>query len=226
MTVNFTKKQANNLSKNIIHLHWQNLIFMKSTLLKLSLLVVIVVLGYFLYASIMKPVRFQEEVNRRNEQIVNRLKDIRTAQLLYKQFNNKYTASFDSLIDFLRTGKIPVVKMVPDPNDTTFTRTISDTVGYVNIADSLYSKRDNFKIEDLAVIPHSDGRRFEMKTDKIDKGGVKVSVIEILVPYDYYLYDLDKQDVVNLTERQKGINKYPGIKMGSLTEASTDGNWE
>lgn len=199
---------------------------MKSTLLKLALLVVVIVLGYLLYSSIMKPVRFQEEVNRRNEQIVNRLKDIRTSQVLYKQFNNKFTSSFDTLIDFLKTGKIPVVKMVADPTDTTFTRTINDTVGFVNIADSLFSKRPNFKIEDLPIIPFSDGRRFEMKTDKIDKGGVRVSVIEIQVPYDYYLHDLDKQDVVNMSERQKSINKFPGIKMGSLTEASTDGNWE
>jgi type II secretory pathway pseudopilin PulG len=199
---------------------------MKSTIIKIALGVVIIVLGYLLYASIMKPVRFQDEVNRRNEQIVNRLKDIRTAQTLYKQFNNAYTSSFDTLIDFLKTGKIPVVKMVPDPNDTTFSRTINDTVGFINITDSLYSKRPNFRVEDLAVIPFSDGRRFEMETGKIDKGGVMVSVIEVVVPYDYYLFDLDRQYVVNLEERQKNINKYPGIKMGSLTEASTDGNWE
>lgn len=199
---------------------------MKSLILKIALGVVIIVLGYFLYSSIMKPVRFQDEVNRRNEQIVNRIKDIRTAETLYKQFNNRYTSSFDTLIEFLKTGEIPVVKMVADPNDTTFTRTINDTVGYINIADSLFSKRPNFKIEDLAVIPHSDGRRFEIETGKIDKGGVMVSVIEILVPYEYYLYDLDQQEVVNLAQRQKRINKYPGIKMGSLTEANTDGNWE
>lgn len=199
---------------------------MKSTILKLALVVVILVLGYLLYASIMKPVRFENEVSRRNEQIVNRLKDIRTAQTLYKQFNNSFTSSFDTLIQFLQTAEIPVVKMIPDPNDTTFTRSINDTVGYINVADSLYGKRPNFKIQDLAVIPFTDGRRFEMKTGKIDKGGVMVSVIEVLVPYEYYLYDMDKQDVVNLAKRQERINKYPGIKMGSLTEASTDGNWE
>lgn len=207
-------------------MQWQKQTFMKSTLIKLALGVVIIVLGYFLYASIMKPVRFQDEVNRRSEQIANRLKDIRTAEVLYKQFHRQYTASFDTLINFLKTGQIPVVKMIPDPKDTTFTRSISDTVGYINIADSLYSKRPNFKIEDLAVIPFTDGRRFEVKTDKIDKGGVTVSVIEVLVPYEYYLYDKDQQDVLNLSERMKSINKYPGIKMGSLTEASTDGNWE
>lgn len=200
--------------------------FMKSNILKIVLAVVVIVLGYLLYSSIMKPIRFQEELDSRNVQIVNKLKDIRTAQNFFKQFNNRYTSSFDSLFQFLHTGKIPVVKMVADPTDTTFTRSITDTIGFIPIADSLYSKRPEFKMEDMAVIPFSEGRKFEMKTRKIDKGGVIVSVLEILVPYEYYLYDLNKQDVINLAERQKSINKYPGVKMGSLTEASVDGNWE
>jgi len=204
----------------------QKLFFMKSNILKIVLAVVVIVLGYMLYSSIMKPIRFQEELDSRNMQIVNKLKDIRTAEKFFKQFNNRYTSDFDSLFNFLKTGKIPVVKMVADPNDTTFTRSITDTIGFIPIADSLYSKRPDFKMEDMAIIPFSEGRKFEIKTDKIDKGGVIVSVIEILVPYEYYLYDLDKQDVINLSERMKGINKYPGIKMGSLTEASVDGNWE
>ena len=199
---------------------------MKSNILKIVLAVVVIVLGYLLYSSIMKPIRFQEEIDRRNAHIVDKLKDIRTAQTFFKQFNNRYTSSYDSLFNFLRTGKIPVVKMIPDPNDTTFSRSITDTIGFIPIADSLYSKRVNFRLEDMAILPFSEGRKFEMKTDKIDKGGTIVSVLEILVPYEYYLFDLDKQDVINLAERQKSINRYPGIKMGSLTEASIDGNWE
>jgi hypothetical protein len=199
---------------------------MKSSILKVVLAIAVIVLGYLLYSSIMKPIRFQEELTTRNTQIANRIKDIRSAQTLYKQFNNAYTSSFDTLFDFLRTGKIPVIKMVPDPNDTTFTRSISDTTGFIAIEDSLFSKRPNFKMEDLAIIPFSDGRKFEMSTDKVDKGGVMVPVIEILVPYEYYLSDLSKQDVVNLESNQKIMNRYPGIRMGSLTEATTDGNWE
>lgn len=65
-----------------------------------------------------------------------------------------------------------------------------------------------------------------MKADKVDKGGVIVSVLEIQVPYEYYTFDMDQQDVLNLRERQKAINRYPGLKLGSLTEATTDGNWE
>ena len=199
---------------------------MKSLILKVVLAIVVIALGYLLYSSIMKPIRFQEELTKRNAQIANRMKDIRASQTLYKQFNNAYTSSFDTLFDFLKTGRIPIIKMVPDPTDTTFTRTISDTLGYVAIEDSLFSKRPNFRMQDMAIIPFSDGRRFEMNTDKVDKGGVLVPVIEILVPYEYYLSDLSEQDVVNLEATQITINRYPGLRMGSLVEATTDGNWE
>ncbi|MBV2247853.1 MAG: hypothetical protein KUL83_11850 [Lentimicrobium sp.] len=199
---------------------------MKSSILKIVLAIGIVVLAYFVYASILNPIRFERTLKQRNAKIVSHLKDIRSAQTLYKQFNNKYTSSFDTLIDFLKNGKIPVVKMVADPTDTTYTRTINDTIGYVAISDSLFSNRPNFKLNDLPVIPYSDGQKFVMKTDMVDKGGVIVPVLEVIVPYEVYLSDLDQQDVVNLAERQKTINRYPGLVMGSLTEATTDGNWE
>ncbi len=199
---------------------------MKSLILKIVLAIAVIILGFLLYSSIMKPIRFQEELTKRNAQIANRIKDIRTAQTFYKQFNNAYTSSFDTLFDFLETGRIPIIKMIADPTDTTFTRSISDTLGYVSIQDSLFSKRPNFKMQDMSIIPFTDGRKFEMQTDKIDKGGVMVPVMEILVPYEYYLSDLPKQEVVNLEATQISINRYPGLRMGSLVEATTDGNWE
>jgi hypothetical protein len=199
---------------------------MKSSILKVVLAIVVIVLAYLLYASIMKPIRFQEELTKRNSQISSKLKDIRSAQIFYKQFNNAYTSSFDTLFAFLETGRIPVVKMIPDPTDTTFTRSISDTIGFIGIADSLFSKRKNFVMKDLAVIPFSDGRKFQMNTAKVDKGGVMVPVIEILVPYEYYLSDLSQQDVINLKATQETMNRYAGLRLGSLTEATTDGNWE
>ncbi|MBW6492039.1 MAG: hypothetical protein K0B15_12685 [Lentimicrobium sp.] len=199
---------------------------MKSSIIKVILAIVVIVLGYLLYSSIMKPIEFQKELATRNTQIANKLKDIRSAQIFYKQFNNAYTSSFDTLFDFLRKGQIPVVKMIPDPNDTTYSRSISDTIGFIGISDSLFGKRTNFKMEDLAIIPFSEGRKFEMSTAKVDKGGVMVPVIEILVPYEFYLSDLPEQDIVNLKAIQKNMNRYPGIRLGSLTEATTDGNWE
>jgi len=117
---------------------------MKRTLIQLGLFVVIVALGYFVYESVMGPVRFNKEKQQREKVVIERLKDIRSSQCLYKQLSGSYATDLDTLISFLKIAEIPVVKIIPDPNDTTYTLTINDTVGFIKIADSLFGKRPNF----------------------------------------------------------------------------------
>lgn len=200
---------------------------MKNNLLKILLGVVIIVLGYLVFNSINTPVKFEKQLSLRSDEIVERLKDIRTAQTLFRNQKGRYTGSFDTLIDFIKTGKIPEVKMIPDPKDTTFTRTISDTIGYIVIFDSLYATK--YKLEslsDLKVIPYSQGELFQLTAGKISKGGVDVSVFEVLAPFEAYTKELDKQLVINRVKEIKDRNRYPGLKLGSMNEATTDGNWE
>jgi hypothetical protein len=40
------------------------------------------------------------------------------------------------------------------------------------------------------------------------------------------LEGLDEQSVTNLIAAREQLERFPGIKVGSMTEASTDGNWE
>ena len=199
---------------------------MKNLILKIVLFAVIIVLGYMVYESINKPVRFKKERAQREVEVVQRLKDIRSAQSIFKQANNSYTPSFDSLIAFLKSGEIPVVKLVPDPEDTTFTKTISDTLGYVKVLDSLFGKRKSFNVDNIRYIPFSDGVEFEMDAGSIDRGGVTVSVFEVKAPFMAYLKGLEEQRIYNIIAGEEDIDKYPGLKVGSMTEPSTDGNWE
>lgn len=198
----------------------------KYTVIKVVLAIVIIVLAYLLYESIMRPVRFNKVVNEREDVVVARLIDLRISQQFYKRQYNKYTANFDSLITFLKNGEIPTVRMIPDPNDTTFSKTIYDTLGYVKVADSLFSGRANFNINDLRYIPFSDKQEFEIAAGEVERGGIKVAVYEIKAHYNTFLKDLDKQLVINLIKSKEDIDKYPGMKLGSMEEPSTDGNWE
>lgn len=198
---------------------------MKSTLIKVVLAVVIIVLGFLIFNSINKPVKFENTLNSRGEVIVGKLKDIRTAQNLFRNQNGRYTGSFDSLINFVKTGKIPEVKMIPDPNDTTDTRSISDTIGFINIFDSIFSKK-NYPIEKLSEIPFSKGELFSILAGKINKGGVDVAVFEVSARMELYTKDLNRQLIINRLKELEDRSKFPGLKVGSMTEASTDGNWE
>ncbi|RLD62164.1 MAG: hypothetical protein DRJ05_01030 [Bacteroidetes bacterium] len=199
---------------------------MVNNLIKVALLIVIVVLAYFVVESILGPVRFNKEVATRNVEVIQNLRDIRTAEMAYKAMNGKYTADFDTLVDFLKFGEIPMVKMTPDPDDTTNTLTIRDTIGYIPVIDSLFGNRQGYNVNNLRYIPFTNNISFELDANQIEKGGVDVNVFEATASYKEYLKGLDDQMVLNLIASKEQIEKYPGLKVGSMVEASTDGNWE
>ena len=199
---------------------------MTNNLIKIGLVVVIIVLGFLVYESVMKPVRFNNEVNVRSKAVIQNLMDIRTAQLTYKAINGKFTASFDTLISFLKEGEIPVVKIVPDPTDTTFTRTIRDTLGYIPVIDSLFKNRPGYNVDEIREVPFSDKVNFTLDAGVVDKGGVQVNVFEASAHYNLFLKNMDKQSVINLIAGKEQLERFPGLKVGSMTDASTDGNWE
>lgn len=199
---------------------------MKKVIIQIVLGIIIIVLGYLVYDSIQQPLEFLKEKRHREVEVVQRLKDIREIQAYYKNAKGNYTPIFDSLIDFLSYGEIPKIKLIPDPEDTTFTKTIADTLGFVKVRDSLFSHRRNFRESELRFIPFTDQILFEMDAGSIDRGGVKVSVFEVKAPFEAYLDGLDQQRILNLIAGEKDIEKYPGMKVGSMMEPSTDGNWE
>ncbi len=195
-------------------------------IVQVILAVVIIGLGYLVFDSIMKPVRFNKEKADREAVVIQKLKDIRNSQMIYKQLKGSYADGFDTLISFLKIAEIPVVKIIPDPTDTTYTKTINDTVGYINVADSLFGKIKGFSFKSFKTIPFSDGLLFEMNADTIERGGVEVNVFEAKAPFTAYLFGMDEQTIINLNSKFEDISRYPGLKVGSLIEPSTDGNWE
>ena len=74
---------------------------------------------YVCYGSIMGPINFDDAKKTREKQVIARLIDIRKAQLEYRNLHNgRYTASFDTLIDFVKTAKLPFVKKEGVLSDT------------------------------------------------------------------------------------------------------------
>jgi len=76
----------------------------------------------------------------------------------------------------------------------------------------------NFKIEDIAIIPFSEGEEFQMAAGEIEKGKVIVNVFEAIAKKEIYLKGLSKE----LISRESVSD----LKVGSMSEPSTDGNWE
>ncbi len=190
------------------------------------LFIIIVALGYMVYNSIMEPVRLNQEKNKREKAVVQRMKELRSAELIYKQLNGKYIDNWDTLVQFIDSAEVPVVKIIPDPTDTTYTLTINDTVGYKRVYNLLFPNENNTNLSQFMIIPFSGGDTIELHAGELDRGGVTVQVFEAKAPYSSYLKGMDEQYIINLTAGKKDIDLYPGIKVGSMTEPSTDGNWE
>lgn len=170
---------------------------------------------------------FEKEKMKREAKVIQRLKDIREVQTLFKEHHNRYTASFDTLIEFINVGMIPVIDIIPDPNDTTFTKVINDTIGYVKVLDSVFAKRPNFNPESLRYIPYSKPQQeFELKAGFIMCRGNKVPVFEVKAHYNTYLEGLDKLKIKKIVNQSVSLGKYPGLKIGSMNKESVGGNWE
>ena len=206
-----------------------------SIIINIVLFAIIVLLAVQVVKSIQAPIKFNHEQKLRETQVVERLIDIRNAEVLYKNANSKYTDNFDSLINFCQLAEIPIVKIVPDPTDTTFTRTINDTIGYVKVMDSIQGDRANFNIGDLKYVPFGTNNDvFELEAGVIKRNGIDIPVFEARTPYEVYLGTPGaafsekewNQRRDNAKAEKESINRYAGLKVGSMEEATTDGNWE
>ena len=74
--------------------------------MRVLLALAIVLLAYISWKSIQGPIDFNAEVEKRDRAVIQRLVDIRTAQVAYRAQSGTYTASFDTLANFIKNGKI------------------------------------------------------------------------------------------------------------------------
>ncbi len=190
--------------------------------------IAIVVLIYLNYASVMKPVNFNKEVERRSEIGIERLKSIRTLQEAYKTEHGRFLSTTDSLIDFYRNGEITVIRRIGSMDDSLAVaqkRVRRDTLKFA-VKDTLLKGHEHI-IDSIAFIPYSGGKRVEMQSVVKKVSGVMIPLFEATMNYDDLLKGLDRQLIVNLKAEKEDLNKYPGLKVGDTNNPNNNaGNWE
>jgi type II secretory pathway pseudopilin PulG len=204
------------------------------TILQIVLWIICVGLGYMIYRSVTGPIEFQKVKEERFSKVISTLKDIRNSQEAYRTVNGKFANDFNSLITFVDTGKYTITQQ-RDSSYMEFDKvygidmlrelTIIDTLGFVSVKDSLFKGDDRYK--SMMNVPYAQGgETFTMKADIIDKGGYKAPVFEAKVKKDVILYDQPK-DLLTKENAQISVEEVNGseIKVGSLTDVSTNGNW-
>lgn len=88
-------------------------------LIKAALFVVIVVLTYFLVETISEPIRFEKEKAKRYAKVIERLKNIRTAQLAYRDVKGEFADDWDELLDVIKNDRLRFIKVEGNPDDST-----------------------------------------------------------------------------------------------------------
>lgn len=188
---------------------------------------IIIMLAYFMYKSIMEPIEFGREKDKRYGATIQRLKMVRTAQEAYFSVNANYTDSFDTLITFLKKGQFKVVRQMGYCDDSLALESRGfkrDTI-IINVCDSLFK---NYPVDSLRFVPFSGGVEFELATDEIETGSrIMVKVFECKAHNNVILKGLNRQEIINMNDLQHQLERYPGLQVGSVLETTNNaGNWE
>jgi hypothetical protein len=211
--------------------------WLKITLISI-LSVLILVLAWYLFRQIMTPLEYQKELAKREAAVIDRIKDIRSAEQAFKLKTQRYVGSWDSLINFTLRDSLVFERRLVDENDSVgmamLKRSGRQNVEKFTMAvrDTIFSPRrlTDKQIEDMKFIPYAaEGTEYILQATMLTtESGVVVPVFSARAPYKAFMHDLDEQELINLIDEAKNVyHKYPGIMVGDVTKATNDtGNWE
>jgi hypothetical protein len=175
-----------------------------------------IVLAYRNVRAIQEVLEFEAYKRVVDSRVIQGLKDIRTAQLGYRQAHGGFTGELETLRSFLKEGKIPMVRsvgMVPD----TLTEQEALELGIIERDTMLVSPLDSLFRTRRAL----DGRAFPFHPDSfiyapsgarflLDAGVVQSS---------------GRNVPVFLAKDPRPLVAGDTLMVGSMEKASTAGNW-
>ncbi len=204
---------------------------MKAKQIALILIPLNIILAYFVFNSIDSEVLFNREAKMRISENVQKLKDLRQVQTKYKQAKGTFADNFESLRYFLENDSISIVKAIGEtPDSLTDVEAlelgiISRDTAYVlakeTVFDAAYleSRNEEFPLDinNLTTVPHSN-EVYNIDAGQVEKGKVIVQVFEISTNYAAVFSGLDAEN--------KSYELDALLKVGSMSEASLNGNWK
>lgn len=173
-----------------------------------------------LYNSIREPIQFDKVKNQRKEAVAERLKQVRSAQEIYRLIKGKYASDFDSLIYTLRNDSIAYENIEGDPDDPTNTNFIR-TITYSAAIDTV--NKLGIVLDSLPFVPFSGGQKFEIRADKIEYQGAIVDVVEVGTRWKQFM---GEYGVSRYKKYDSSYDPDASFKFGDLSRPIISGNWE
>ena len=207
--------------------------------LQLALAVVVLGLAYWVYMLISTPIKFEAEQKAREAAVIERIKDIRTAERQFKSKYQHFTADFDSLINFVLNETMEGERRLIDEDDSVamaqarkkYGRKFKNVEKFTfSVKDSLFKHLSVEQVKNLRYVPYSKNTEYILEAGMLaTESKVVIPVVECRTPYIAFLDTVAyRQQVINLIDNMKNnFNRYPGILFGSMERGNNEaGNWE
>ncbi|MBX7124776.1 MAG: hypothetical protein K1X47_03720 [Cyclobacteriaceae bacterium] len=252
-------------------------------------------LAYFLYNGVQSVIDEKESISTKEAALIERLRLIREAEIVFQEQFGRYTANFDSLATFIETGRVPIIERREEIKQKAYggeeVILHIDTLGYIPAKERIFKKTynvnaadngifqgfkvkvgdvvltnqkayglkigdqikepgfiDNGTVERLSdvkvgdeitkgqnlvtlweyqfnpnvdfkkigFLPYDETKKLDVYVGTVDKGGLKVDVIEVKDPAP-----------VNPARKESNDAKArKPLRFGSRLDVSTAGNWE
>ncbi len=211
---------------------------MGKKILQILLAIVIVGCVWVIYDQISTPIKFESEMKQKKAAVIERIKDIRSAERAYKLKYQRFTDDFDSLAHFILNDSLKMERKLVDEDDSVALAQLKKSgrrnVEKFNVAviDTVFAPRKLTaeQVRELRFIPGTDNKsQFLLEAGTVNAGNVTVPVVECRAPYKMFLdTTIYRQEIINLIDDDtNNFNRYPGVKFGSMEAANNEaGNWE
>lgn len=210
---------------------------MGKKIIQLILALAIIGLSFYIYKLIATPIKFENEQKVREAAVIERIKDIRTAERQFKSKYQRFTASFDTLINFVLAETMEGERKIVDEDDSVAMAQLKrlkkkniETFTF-SVKDSLFKHLSEKDVRDLRYIPFTDNQtEFILEAGIINtESKIVIPTVECRAPYIAFLDTVAyRQEIINLIDNDmNNRNRYPGIKFGSMESGNNEaGNWE
>jgi len=124
-------------------------------ILTVVLLAASVFLAYKLYRSVQGTIEDRELISSTEGAIIQKLKLIREAEIVFHSVNGRYTANWDSLINFIQTGQVPILQKREVITQKSYgvedVQVFIDTLGFVSAKEKIYKKNYTVNASDNGI---------------------------------------------------------------------------
>jgi hypothetical protein len=193
------------------------------TIINVILILIILVLIYLLYAGISEPIKFKREKEKREDAVIQRLMDIRTAQEHYRGITGaEFADSFQKLKDTLTYGTFMNFKLdeQENPDDPNNPIVLRDTT-FVPAKDSI--PKLGLNLDSLALVPYGKGAKFEIDADTITYQKTLVNVVEVKTQKKVFMGKFADNKYKRYDDFYEPEDY---LKFGDMGKPNTAGNWE